>query len=238
MSRKRFSLGAYGKHAWWINRSFSFLRRRSSCIRRQDPEQTGPCHPMETCPPHHGFGSKLEPCFGRFPVRVVWRVETVEKRRAQQPLAKRDSACFFGHGNRVSFDAAKWAPSIDSSVATNKALESKTWRDRPRLPALNSNGFPQHEPSAPRKLPLNATGTEVQGPLEASQHERFDDALGLATSLTLAAPAAGSRDLTPSTVSGKRAKGTRMQQMRELRPLPKFFETINQDTPTSSQRTF
>ena len=39
------------------------------------------------------------------------------------------------------------------------------------------------------------------------QNERFDDALDLGTSLTLAAPAAGDRDPTPSSAMGKGAGG-------------------------------
>ena len=35
------------------------------------------------------------------------------------------------------------------------------------------------KPSAPRKLSLGTGGIEVQGPLEATQNERFNDALAL-----------------------------------------------------------
>ena len=73
--------------------------------------------------------------------------------------------------------------------------ESKTWRDRPRLSPLNSGGSSQHA----RPAACAATGIEIQGPLEATQHECFDDALDLGTSLTLAAPAADNRDQTPSS---------------------------------------
>ena len=86
--------------------------------------------------------------------------------------------------------------------------------------------------------PLGATGTQIQGPLEASHNERFNDALGLGTSLTLTAPAAGNRVPTPSTALGMRAEGTLMQQARKLRTFPQFFEAIEQDTLASWQKTW
>ena len=82
--------------------------------------------------------------------------------------------------------------------------ESKTWRDPPRLSPLNSGGSSLHA----RPGACAATVIEVQGPLEATQNDRFDDALDLGTSLTLAAPAGGNRDPTPSSAMGKGAGGT------------------------------
>ena len=64
----------------------------------------------------------------------------------------------------------------------------------------------------PRIFALGATGIEVQGPLEDTQKERLDDTFGLGTSLTLGAPAADNRDLTPSSALGKRVIGSVVQK--------------------------
>ena len=119
MCRTRCVQQTCSEDAAVVNECFSVVlthRRSSTCESlRQDSEQTGPCHPTEVCPPLH--------CFGPFPVRLVGQVETFKKRRAQ-PLAKGDSASFLGHGNPVGFHTARWAPSIDSSVATNRFLSA------------------------------------------------------------------------------------------------------------------
>ena len=69
-----------------------------------------------------------------------------------------------------------------------------------------------NEPSASRNLALGTTGIEVQGYLETTQNERFNDASDFGTSLTLAAPAAGYRDPTPNSTLDKRALGTLMRK--------------------------
>ena len=81
-----------------------------------------------------------------------------------------------------------------------------------RIFAARETSLRYNEPSASRNLALGTTGIEVQGSLEATQNERFNDASDFGTSLTLAAPAAGYRDPTPSSTLGKRARGTLMRK--------------------------
>ena len=69
-----------------------------------------------------------------------------------------------------------------------------------------------NEPSASRNLALATTGIEVQGSLEATQNEGFNDASDFGTSLTLAARAAGYRDPPSSSALGKPALATLMRK--------------------------
>ena len=201
------------------------------CVRRQNSEQTRRRHSLEAGPPLHGIGSKIETRFDCFALRAVWRVKALQKRRAQ-PLAKKDSTCIFGHGYPVGLDTTRRCSSVDSSVATNQVAvvtpKASTFKNgiedlagsaalvRFKLQrifaARETSSLRCKTPSGFGKLTLGATGIEVQGPLEATPNERLDDALGLETSLTLAAPAAGYRDPTPSTALGKRADGTLVQK--------------------------
>ena len=147
-----------------------------SCIRKQDPEQSGPCHSTETCPPLHKIGSKMEP----------WTVSSGELKLSRRDGHK-DNACILGHGNPVRFDPSRWASSIDSSVATNKVLfdvsKAQTLKNGiknlarsaafvrfklKRILARETSCLRCKKTSAPRKLPLGATGIKIQGPLRMS----------------------------------------------------------------------
>ena len=120
-------------------------------------------------------------------------------------------------------------------------MESKTWRDLPRLSAFEfqrifaareTSCLRCNEPSASRNLALGTTGIEVQGYLETTQNERFNDASDFGTSLTLAAPAAGYRDPTPSSTLDKRALGTLMRKAT----FSQFFKTKGRKTHPTSRK--
>ena len=68
-----------------------------------------------------------------------------------------------------------------------------------RIFAARETSLRCNEPSASRNLALATTGIEVQGSLETTENEGFDDASDFGTPLTLAAPAAGYRDMTSSS---------------------------------------
>ena len=183
----------------------------------------------------------------------VGPVEAFQKRGAQ-PRIKRHGACILGHGLSVGLDTTRRSSSINSTVAadqtslvTPKASSLKNRiEDLARSATLVPFQFQRifaaretsclrcNEPSASRNLALGTTGIEVQGSLEATQNERFNDASDFGTSLTLAAPAAGYRDPTSSSTLGKRARGTLMRKAT-------FFPNCSRQkgerpTPTSRKR--
>ena len=196
-----------------------------------------------------GSAPKWKPAF---PVLQSWLSGELKlAETGTTPLAKKDSACIFGHSNPVGLDTTRRSSSIDSTVAADQesivtpvASSFKNgFEDLAGSAALACFQFQRicaaretsylrcNELNAPMNMALGTTGIEIQGWLEATQNQRFAHASDLGTSLTLAAPAAGYRDPTPNSALGKRADSTLMQETGELRLLPKFSKAREKKNP-------